>query len=219
MAREFEHHSGLARTLDLVGKRWTLLVVQELLAGPQRYTDLLERLPGLGTNQLASRLRHLERESLVQRRTLPPPAASTVYELTDKGWELEGSVLALTGFGAKRLGEPGPDSPIRSHWAMLALRSRTGFGGVPDREETYEVRVGEDIFHVCVIGGRLRTESGAAQDPHLIVEVDITAAYQLASGTLQAERATMDGRIKVAKGGKDALKRWLELYTSFRPET
>lgn len=218
MAREFEHHSGLARTLDLVGKRWTLLVAQELLAGPQRYTDLLERLPGLGTNQLASRLRHLERESLVQRRTLPPPAASTVYELTDQGWELEGSVLALTNFGAKRLGEPGPDSPTRAHWAMLALRSRTGSGEVPDREETYEVRVGEGIFHVRVIGGRLRTESGAARDPHLIVEVDTTAAYQLASGTLRAEQAATDGRIKVARGEKDALKRWLELYTSSRPE-
>src|SRR5918996_4677686 len=98
--RRYDQYCALARALDVVGERWTLLLVRELLLGPRRYTDLLGGLPGIGTNLLADRLRYLEQVGLVRRRVLPPPAGSTVYELTELGRELEPTVFALGRWGA-----------------------------------------------------------------------------------------------------------------------
>src|SRR5207249_7630269 len=92
--RSYKQFCPLARSLDILGERWTLLIVRNLLVGPQRYTDLLEGLPGIGTNLLSARLKDLETEGIVARRTLPPPAASIVYELTELGWGLEDPVIA-----------------------------------------------------------------------------------------------------------------------------
>src|SRR5919202_4903626 len=100
----YRQYCAVARGLDLVGERWTLLIVRDLLTGPKRYTDLLAGLPGIGTNLLATRLRELEQHGLVARRVLPPPAGSTVYELTDVGQTLEPVVLALGRWGRRLLG-------------------------------------------------------------------------------------------------------------------
>src|SRR5581483_3423202 len=83
--RSYRQYCGVARALDVVGERWTLLIIRDLLLGPRRYKDLLEGLPGIGTNLLADRLKELERHGIVRRTVLPPPAGSTVYELTDLG--------------------------------------------------------------------------------------------------------------------------------------
>src|SRR6266540_2349588 len=101
--RRYGQTCGIAHALDLVGERWALLVVRELLLGPKRFTDLREGLPGIGANVLASRLRELESAGVVQRRTLPAPAAATVYELTEYGRELEEPLLAFGRWGAKTL--------------------------------------------------------------------------------------------------------------------
>src|SRR5918995_3325809 len=98
--RRYDQYCALARTLDVVGERWTLLLVRELLLGPRRYKDLLAGLPGIGTNLLAERLRHLEEFGLVRRRSLPPPAGSRVYELTELGRGLESVVMELGRWGA-----------------------------------------------------------------------------------------------------------------------
>src|ERR687884_1369381 len=98
-ARSYRQFCGIARALDLVGERWALLVVRELVIGPKRFTDLRQGLPGIATNVLSQRLRQLERDGVVARRTLPPPAASTVYELSDYGQELVPILLALGRWG------------------------------------------------------------------------------------------------------------------------
>jgi DNA-binding HxlR family transcriptional regulator len=115
--RSYDQYCPVARALDVVGERWTLLIVRELLAGPRRYTDLHADLPGVSTDVLANRLKEMEREALVTRRRLPPPAAAYVYELTDRGRELLPVLDALAIWGGPALGEPRPTDALREHWS------------------------------------------------------------------------------------------------------
>src|SRR5688572_9950283 len=118
MRRRYDQYCSAARALDLVGERWTLLVVRELLLWPRRYTDLAAGLPGIGSGLLASRLKELEAQGLVARRRLFPPASSIVYELTPAGRELEPVLDGLARWGARWLGAPRPEDAIRPRWVM-----------------------------------------------------------------------------------------------------
>lgn len=119
--RSYDQYCSTARALDVVGDRWTLLIVRELLAGPRRYTDLHADLPGVSTDVLASRLRDMERDGLTTRRRLPPPGAAYVYELTPRGRELLPVLQALGTWGAPALGERRPTDAVRAHWFALPL--------------------------------------------------------------------------------------------------
>ena len=99
--KSYNQYCGLAYALDRVGERWTLLIIRELSAGPRRFTDLLEGLPGISTNLLSERLKELDQQGMLRRRTLPPPAASSVYELTPLGQSLEKSLLELGRWGSQ----------------------------------------------------------------------------------------------------------------------
>jgi len=121
MARRYEQYCPMAHALDLVGDRWALLVIRELMHGPKRYTDLVEHLPGIGTNILAARLRDLESNGVVTRRTLPPPAASKVYELTDYGRELRPAMRELALWGARSLGPPTTRDELFEGWLANAM--------------------------------------------------------------------------------------------------
>src|ERR671933_2557575 len=122
-SRSYDQFCGVARALDLVGERCALLIVRDLILGPKRFTDLRRGLPGIGTNVLAARLKELERAGVVRRRTLPPPAASAVYELTDYGRELEEILLAFGRWGARTMGQRDPRYALRSEWLALALKA------------------------------------------------------------------------------------------------
>ena len=104
--KRYHQYCPVAHALDLIGDRWALLIVRELMLGQRRYTDLADALPGIGTNILAGRLRHLEGAGVVRRTKLPPPAAVTVYELTAEGRELDGVLHALARWGARTMGAP-----------------------------------------------------------------------------------------------------------------
>src|SRR5687767_10775251 len=121
MRKRYEQYCPVAHALALVGERWALLVVRELMHGPKRYTDLAEHLPGIGTNILAARLRDLERHGVVARRTLPPPAASKVYELTDYGRELRPAMRELAVWGARSLGPPTDETELFDGWLANAM--------------------------------------------------------------------------------------------------
>src|SRR3954451_19907456 len=121
MAKRYEQYCPMAHALDLVGDRWALLVIRELMHGPKRYTDLVERLPGIGTNILAARLRDLESHGIVTRRMLPPPAASKVYDLTDYGRELRPALRELALWGARSLGPPGEHDELFDGWLSTAM--------------------------------------------------------------------------------------------------
>ncbi|MCA9567916.1 MAG: helix-turn-helix transcriptional regulator, partial [Myxococcales bacterium] len=121
--RSYKQYCGVAQALDLVGQRWTLLLVRDLLPGPRRYSDLLDALPGITTNLLADRLRELVSAGLIEKRTLPAPAGSAVYALTPRGQALEDVILALGRFGEQYLVAPGDDR-VDFRWFAVSLRRR-----------------------------------------------------------------------------------------------
>jgi DNA-binding HxlR family transcriptional regulator len=122
--RSYDQYCAMARALDVIGDRWTLLLVRDLLVGPKRYGDLLEGLPGIGTNLLAARLRELEAAGIVERRVLPPPAGSAVYELTEAGQALEPVAFALGRWGTRFLGSPRANDRLLPTPFFLGMRAR-----------------------------------------------------------------------------------------------
>src|SRR5215217_1537796 len=152
--RTYRDPCGIARALDAVGERWALLVVRELLLGPKRFTDLRAGLPGLSTDILALRLRELETTGVVRRTTLPPPAAARVYELTERGSELEPVLLALGRWGSR---EPlaGSERPLGVDAFVIALPTLFDAAAAHGLDTTIELRLDGATFAAAVTGGRL----------------------------------------------------------------
>jgi len=121
-ARSYGQYCPVAKTLELVGERWTLLIVRELLVGPQRFTDLHAALEGIPRNLLADRLRDLEAHDIVARAELPPPAARSVYELTEAGRALLPVIGALAQWGLAHLPPPEPGELVSPTLGILAER-------------------------------------------------------------------------------------------------
>jgi DNA-binding HxlR family transcriptional regulator len=171
MRRAYDQYCPIAHALDLVGERWALLVVRELMRGPKRYTDLAETL-GIGTNILAARLRDLEACGIVTKRTLPPPAASRVYELTDYGRELKGAIRELAIWGARSLGPPTAADDLFPGWLANALDSVLAPIAPPGR---FEFRVGGDV--ASLVDGEARP--GPVDQPDVVVEGDPVGIYHM----------------------------------------
>ncbi|MCZ2523793.1 winged helix-turn-helix transcriptional regulator [Streptomyces sp. HB2AG] len=152
--RSYAQYCAVSRALDALGERWTLLVVRELLTGPRRYTDLHADLPGVSTDVLASRLKEMERDGIVERRRLAPPGAAYVYELTDRGREIAPALAALARWGAAALGERRPTDALRGHWFALPLMHRL--------EELASGASG--MLEVALDEGAFRIRLGAAGD-------------------------------------------------------
>jgi DNA-binding HxlR family transcriptional regulator len=202
--RSYGQFCGLARALDLVGERWAFLVVRELALGPRRFKDLLDGLPGVSTNVLATRLRQLERNGIVERRILPPPAGSTVYELTDYGRDLEPAMLALGRWGARSLGARG-ERTLRSHWLALALKAMFRPEAVDGRARVYEVRLPEGAFVARVRRRAVDVSAGSAEDADLVVEAADDALVALLAG------GSTEG-VRIVAGEPRELDRFVELF-------
>jgi DNA-binding HxlR family transcriptional regulator len=172
MAKHYEHYCPVAHALDLVGERWALLVIRELMPGPKRYTDLAEHLPGIGTNILASRLRDLEAAGVVEKRTLPPPAASRVYQLTPYGQELRPVLRELALWGARSLGPPTEDDELYRGWLENALGTLLAPFAPPGR---FEFRIGDEI--ASIVDGD--AQSGSVEEPDVLVEGDPVGVYHM----------------------------------------
>jgi DNA-binding HxlR family transcriptional regulator len=173
VARSYHQYCPIAHALDLVGERWSLLVVRELLArGPLRYSDLHHALPGCGTNILAARLKGLERGGVIRRRRLPAPSASTVYELTEHGTELRGVMNELTHWGLRSLGPPQDESELLPGWLLSALQAV--FPPEP-ADACVEFRIGDEV--ASYVRGDIC--AGPAEQPDAVVEGDPTGLYRL----------------------------------------
>jgi DNA-binding HxlR family transcriptional regulator len=216
--RSYGDACRFSHALDLVGERWALLVVRELLLGPKRFTDLRTGLPSASTNILAERLRELEGNGVIRKRRLPPPAAASVYELTEWGRELEPIVTRLGAWGARSPVPPettsiGPDSIV------LALRSLFDPEAVGETGTTYEIRLGEDdVFHVVVgaAGNELDLERGPAEAPDGAIETDPGTFAALLAGQLSLDVALESGGARI-EGGKRATTRFLRLFPMPEP--
>jgi DNA-binding HxlR family transcriptional regulator len=195
--RTYGQFCGVAHALDLVGERWALLVVRELVLGPKRFTDLAAGLPGIGTNVLTSRLKELERGGVVQRRALPPPAASTVYELTDYGRELEPVLLALGRWGVRSMSARRPEQTLRSGWIGVALRAYADPDGARGSEGTIELRLEHAVLHVRLGDGELAVLDGPAAEPQLIVEAADEPLLALLARALAPGEAIESGLVRV----------------------
>ena len=202
----YHQYCALARALDIAGDRWTLLIVRELTPGPRRFTDLIDGLPGVSRKLLTERLRDLEREGVIARRELPPPAARQVYELTDDGRDLASAIAPLIGWGTKRLVEREPGESFRARWAAVAMASLADLEAAKGVSETYQYVVGDTAFHFTVEDGSIRLHDGRAEDPAVVVTTDEQTLADLASGNLAAPSATATGALTVA-GDRPATKR------------
>jgi DNA-binding HxlR family transcriptional regulator len=214
--RSYGEACRFAYALDVVGERWALLVVRELLLGPKRFTDLRAGLPHASSNILSERLRDLEQGGVIQRRKLPPPAASSVYELTEWGRELEPIVTKLGAWGARSPIPPdsqeiGPDSIV------LALRSLFDAEAAGETDATYELRIGEDRFRVGVSAGELELGRDSVEDPAVAIAVaDAPTFGAVLAGQLPLEDALASGAAQI-EGSKQAAKRFLRLFPMPEP--
>ena len=172
MQKRYDAYCPVAHALGLVGERWSLLVILELLHGPKRYTDLVGNLPGIGTNVLASRLRDLEAGGIVRKAVLPPPAASKVYELTEYGRELRPAIRELAVWGARSLGPPTADDELFPGWLANALDTVLAPLAPPGR---FEFRVGEEV--ASLVDGE--AQPGPVDDPDVVVEGDPQGVYAM----------------------------------------
>jgi DNA-binding HxlR family transcriptional regulator/putative sterol carrier protein len=209
--RTYGDGCAIAQGLDLVGERWALLVVRELLLGPKRYTDLRRGLPNASPNVLSQRLAELERAGIARRRKLPPPAGARVYELTDWGLELEETVMAL-GRWAARAPTPPSDAPIASaDSVVLALRARFTPGAEHGPRASYELRLGEDRFRIDVTDDEIEVARGDADDPDATIDTDPDTLNAVLWGGQSLADARRSGRMTI-DGDKAAAKRFLGLF-------
>jgi DNA-binding HxlR family transcriptional regulator len=213
--RTYGDGCAIAHGLDLVGERWALLVVRELLLGPKRYTDLRRGLPNASPNVLSERLRELEEAGIVRRRKLPPPAGSRVYELTGWGRELEEIVISLGRWAARSPSRPS-DAPIGVDSIILALRSRFDSGAAHGLRAGYELRLGEDRFRIGVADGEIEVARGGADQADATIDTDPgTLATVLWEGRPLAD-AQRSGEMTI-DGDKAAVERFARLFPMPEP--
>ncbi|MFB4312023.1 winged helix-turn-helix transcriptional regulator [Actinomadura sp. GTD37] len=210
--RTYNQYCATARTLDLVGERWTLLLVRELLTGPKRFGDLRDSLRGLGTGLLAARLKHLEREGLARKTALPPPARTPVYALTEAGEELAPAILALARWGLKwTMGERGPAETFHPGWTVLGLRAVFDPEAAAGLRAVYEFRIGGEVFYARIDDGTIEAQHGPAQHPDATITIseDALAALTGQGGTFA--EALASGAAE-ASGDAEALRRLNGLF-------
>jgi len=214
VARSYEDGCAAAHALGLVGERWALLVVRELLLGPKRFTDLRAGLPGISPNVLSQRLDELERVGIVERHRLPPPAGSWVYELTAWGRELEPVIISLGRWGARSpfhaeircTAELSVDSLILSFRTMFDARLADGVTA------RYELRIGEHRFRAVVDDNQLEIERGRATDPDAVIKTDPTTLAALAYEGADLTDALDRGALTI-EGDRGAVERFIKLFS------
>ncbi len=209
--KSYNQYCGLAYALDVIGERWTILMIRELLAGPRRFKDLNDGLPGISTNLLTERLKRLEQQGLLRRRILPPPAGSTVYELTAMGQALETSLLELGKWGSQFV-PPSMEGVNALHLGSYALTPQTFFRPELARGiyATYELHIDDEVQQVQIADGEIHVQQGEARQADAIFHTDLPSYLGLLTGQLQPDAAIAAGLICV-EGDPAALHRFLAL--------
>ncbi|MEE3849549.1 helix-turn-helix domain-containing protein [Gordonia sp. LSe1-13] len=202
--RSYYQFCGLSRALDVVGERWTLLIVRELMAGPKRYSDLSDALTGIGTSLLATRLKQLESDDIVNRRYLSPPAASTVYELTAAGQELADAMVPLAMWGARHHAVDGRtgSEKFRADWALLFLARLVDTTDLSGADDTYEFRVDDSTATMRVDRGQITVTPGSAVDTanaaaDAVIVTDSTTMAAISGGRLTVADALAGGAVTI----------------------
>ena len=177
----YGQYCALAKALDVIGGRWTLLIVRELLIrGACRYTDLRNGLPGIATNMLADPLRELEVAGIVHSELAPPPVATTLFQLTERGKQLQPILLQLGSWGAPYLAQSAKGDSFRSHWLVLPTRVHLRDNAPGDPPISIELRTGDEPLTVATKDGVVQVTAGPAVNPDLV----LTGTKQVLLGLL-----------------------------------
>jgi len=208
--RVYGQFCGFSRALEVVGERWALLIVRDLLVGPQRFTDLFRGLPGIPTNVLAARLRELEDAGIVVRRVLPRPEGSIVYELTARGEELEETVVALGRWGAKALDAPRCGEVVTVDSLITAMRSTFRPEAACGVHCAYELHFGDVVVHMRVDDGTLVAGAGPIDDADLVIEAS-PAIKAVMAGEMSPPQAIESGAVRVT-GDERLLARFADVF-------
>jgi DNA-binding HxlR family transcriptional regulator len=210
--RSYGDACGIARALDVVGERWALMVVRELLLGPKRFTDVRAGLPHVSPDVLAQRLRGLEHAGIVLRRRLPPPYASQVYELTASGRALEPVLIELGRWGGANASPPDDDMCMSLDACVVSLRTLFDPARAGDFTARVQLRLGEERFRVMVADGRVEAERGELPDAEATIEAeDPTALLEVLHGHRRLADALRGGALRVT-GEKATARRFTELF-------
>lgn len=208
--RTYGQYCGFARALELVGERWALMIVRDLLVEPKRFSDLQRGLPGIPTNILTARLKELEQSDIVRRRLLPRPSGAVVYELTETGRGLEAPVHALGAWGAKLLGEPRSHEIVTPDSLVTALRTTFQPAAAKGVTSSFELRFGEIVVHAGVAAGSVEVARGPLPGADLVIEAG-PALRPLLARELTPREALKSGAIRIT--GKRALfDKFVELF-------
>ena len=196
--RSYGQYCGLAGALDLIGERWTLLVVRELMSGPKRYTDLADGLTGIGTSLLAKRLDKLERAGVIGRRVLPPPAAATVYELAPAGHELASALAPLITWGLRHAVPETPGTrQVNAAWCVVPFTHPPNPRALANVDATYEFRIGGTSALMRVQDGRAELIPPATAVPDTVISMEPATVAALGAGRLTIGEAAANGAIGI----------------------
>jgi DNA-binding HxlR family transcriptional regulator len=209
--RSYNQLCGIAYALDAIGERWTLLIIRELMAGPRRFKDLMDGLPDISTNLLADRLKGLEQQGILNRRTLPPPAGSTVYELTPLGLALETMMLELGKWGSQFIPAV-PEGVTVLRPGSYALTLKTFFRPEAARglHETYALHVDDEVLEVRIDDGTLQVQQREPLHADAAFHTDIGTYLGLLQHLVDPDEAVAQGLVRV-QGDPTAFRRFLAI--------
>ncbi|WP_020670834.1 winged helix-turn-helix transcriptional regulator [Amycolatopsis nigrescens] len=196
-ARTYGQFCGLARALELVGERWSLLVVRDLVLGAKRFTDLQRGLPKIPASILSARLNEMEQAGVIRRRVLPQLDAAVVYELTEYGAELDQIVLQLGLWGARSLGDPGPEDVFTLDSAILSLYTTFRPEAALGVHVNYELHYGDMIVHALVDDGALKAAEGSYPDADIRIEPKGPVIKKLMTGEISATEAIAGEQVRI----------------------
>ena len=193
--KSYQQYCSVARALDVVGDRWVLLIVRELLAlGPSRYSDLKRGLPGIATNLLAERLKAMEAEGLLERYEAPPPVGATLYQLTERGRELQDVVHALARWGLGRMPDgPGPEDAVQPQWTALFAGLELSPQLAPQSEVVVGIGTGDEAVHAILRHGAFEIRRGTAPGADVTLSGEPQLVGAVLAGLLSPDQAASLG--------------------------
>lgn len=203
--RTYGQLCGIASALDVLGERWTLLLVRELLTGPQRFGELLANLPGMGPNLLSERLQTLGAAGVLEPVPIAGDKRARQYRLTPLGEELREPLLQLGRWGMAQM-EPDDRAEARAHWSLLAVEAMMRGRPVGKEAETYEFRIDDLVFHVRVADEKAELFDGPADGPAMVATTDSRTFVSIGGGLVTPFEAVATGALNLT-GEPDAVLR------------
>lgn len=192
--RSYQQYCAVAKALDVVGDRWVLLIVRELMtSGPSRYTDLMKGLPGIATNLLADRLKEMEKAGVIRSWAAPPPVATTLFSLTERGEALRPLLEELGRWGSPLMGVPQPNNVFRSHWLVFPFDAYLEDRAPHDPPVAVQVRTGDEPMVIETVDGKVRTRRGTVEKPDAVLEGRPGLILGLLAGRLDLSEARKRG--------------------------